>query len=281
MSIAGGYHNAIEAAVTAGCDAVQLFTKNNNQWRAKPLTSDDAQRFAAAVERSGIRTPFAHNCYLINLASPYAELWKKSIDAMVIEVQRCDALGLAYLVAHPGSYVDSSEQQGLRRIASALNQIHAQTRTARVKVLLEITAGQGTNLGHRFEHVTDIIQRVREPERLGACFDTCHAFAAGYSLSPRKEYDATMKELDRTIGIANVKAIHLNDSKRELGSRVDRHEHIGRGQLGLDSFRNLLNDPRFRDVPMCLETPKGLERGKDLDVINLATLRRLIKRSPL
>jgi deoxyribonuclease-4 len=277
MSIAGGYNNAVLAAAKAGCDIVQIFTKNNNQWRAKPLTDEDVSRFNESIRATGIQSSFAHNCYLINLASPDGTLWKKSIDAMVIEIQRCDALGLLYLVSHPGSHMQSSVAEGLRRVAAAIDEVHAQTPGARVQVLLEITAGQGTNLGHRFEHLAEILQRVHDPERLGICFDTCHAFAAGYPLTTPRQYHATMAELDCVIGLGLVKAIHLNDSKRELGSRVDRHEHIGRGQLGLKAFRHLLNDARFRQVPMCLETPKGVERGKDFDVINLAALRRLVK----
>jgi deoxyribonuclease-4 len=277
MSIAGGYENAVHSAVKAGCDAVQLFTKNNSQWYAKPLTEHDVSRFGEALRSNRLRSYFAHNSYLINLASPDSLLWKRSIDALVIELERCDALGLTYLVAHPGSHMESSVDAGLRRIALALDEAHTQTRGARVQLLLEITAGQGTNLGHRFEHLAEILHRVQDPDRLGICFDTCHAFAAGYGMSTPREYQWTMNELDRLVGLSRVKAVHLNDSKRELGSRVDRHEHIGRGHIGLKGFRCLLNDERFRNVPMCLETPKGTERGRDLDVVNLTTLRRLLK----
>jgi deoxyribonuclease-4 len=276
MSIAGGYFNAVVAAQRAGCDTVQLFTKNNNQWRAKELTDDDVRRFAAALRESGVHTPTAHDCYLINLASPDAAMWKKSIEAFVVEIERAEALGIKYLVAHPGSHLESTVEQGLARVALALDEAHGQTRGARVQVLLEITAGQGTNLGHRFEHIGRILSLVRDPDRLGVCFDTCHAFAAGYAMGTQVEYRATMRELDRAIGVKLVKAFHLNDSKRELGSRVDRHEQIGRGHLGLEPFRFLLNDPRFRRVPMYLETPKGTDKGQEWDVINLRTLRRLI-----
>ena len=281
MSIAGGYHNAVLAAQAAGCDTVQLFTKNNNQWRGKPMTDEDARLFRQAIGDSGIKSPTAHNCYLINLASPDATMWKKSIDAMVDEVRRSELLGLTYLVTHPGSHLDSSVEAGLARVARSLDEVHAQTRGAAVQILLEITAGQGTNLGHRFEHLAMILELVRDPDRLGVCFDTCHAFAAGYAMGNEADYRETMRELDRTIGIKQVKAFHLNDSKREFGSRVDRHEHIGRGHLGLAPFRFLLNDPRFLRSPMYLETPKGLENGKELDVINLQTLRRLVKGCPL
>jgi deoxyribonuclease-4 len=274
--MAGGYHNAVLAAQAAGCDTVQLFTKNNNQWRGKPMTDEDARLFRDAMRSSGIRIPTAHNCYLINLASPDPAMWRKSIDAMIDEIRRSEILGLTYLVAHPGSHLDRSVEFGLARVAQALDECHAQTAGAKVKILLEITAGQGTNLGHRFEHLATILSHVRDPDRLGVCFDTCHAFAAGYALGTETDYRATMRELDRTIGIKPLKAFHLNDSKREFGSRVDRHEHIGRGHLGLAPFRFVLNDPRFRRTPMYLETPKGIEKGKDLDVINLRTLRRLL-----
>jgi deoxyribonuclease-4 len=275
--MAGGYHNAVLAAQSAGCDTVQLFTKNNNQWRGKPMTDDDARLFRESIRETGVRIPTAHNCYLINLASPDNAMWKRSIDAMVDEIRRSEMLGLTYLVAHPGSHLESTVETSLRRVAAALDECHAQTRGATVQILLEITAGQGTNLGHRFEHLATILDLVRDPDRLGVCFDTCHAFAAGYPMGSEPDYRRTMRELDRTIGIKLVKAFHLNDSKREFGSRVDRHEHIGRGHLGVRPFRFLLNDPRFRRVPMYLETPKGIEKGKDLDVINLQKLRRLVK----
>ena len=276
MSIAGGCYNAVLAARQAGCDTVQLFTRNNNQWRAKELTDEDVRRFKGAIDEARIQIPVAHASYLINLASPEPALWKKSIDAMVTEICRSDALGLDYLVIHPGSHRDSGESQGLRRVAAALDEAHRQTSGARVQVLLEVTAGQGSNLGYRFEHLARILDLVGQPDRLGVCFDTCHAFAAGYPMGTGKEYSSTMLQLARAVGIEQVKAFHLNDSKRELGSRVDRHEHIGRGKLGLEPFRFLLNDSRFRRVPMYLETPKGRERGEDLDVINLRTLRGLV-----
>lgn len=278
MSMAGGYHNAVLAAQTAGCATVQLFTKNNNQWRGKPMTDDDARMFREAIRETGVQIPTAHNCYLINLASPDAAMWKRSIDAMVDEIRRSEMLGLTYLVAHPGSHLESSVDVGLRRVAAALDELHAQTPGAAVQILLESTAGQGTNLGHRFEHLATILDLVRDPDRIGVCFDTCHAFAAGYAMGTAADYRATMRELDKTVGIKQVKTFHLNDSKREFGSRVDRHEHIGRGQLGLAPFRFLLNDPRFRRTPMYLETPKGTEKGRDLDVINLRTLRRLVRK---
>lgn len=276
MSIAGGYYRAVEIARRCGCDCVQVFTKNNNQWRAKPLTDDDVKRFQQSLKELKIAHPIAHDSYLINLASPDDELWKKSIDAFVVELQRADRLGIPYVVTHPGSYTTSSEEAGLARIATALDEIHGQTRGATAQCLLETTAGQGSNLGWRFEHLATILDGVQDPDRLGVCVDTCHIFAAGYPLADVADYKATMKQLNQTVGIERVKAFHLNDSKRELGSRVDRHAHIGEGHLGLEPFRHLLNDRRFRKVPMYMETPKGERDGEELDVINLRTLRGLI-----
>jgi deoxyribonuclease IV len=276
MSIAGGYFRAVELAHENGCDCVQLFTKNNNQWRAKDLADADAEKFQSALARLGIRHPIAHDSYLINLASPDPALWTKSLDALVIELLRAEKLGIPYLVTHPGAYTDSCESQGLERIVAALDAAHRQTAGITARVLLENTAGQGTCLGWRFEHLGEILRGVAERERLGVCLDTCHALAAGYPLESRLQYEATIAALDRAVGLDYVKAIHLNDSKHPLGSRVDRHEHIGRGKLGLDSFRHLLNDRRFRDTPMYLETPKEQEAGEEMDVVNLRVLRGLI-----
>lgn len=277
MSIVGGYYKAVLAASEAGCQTVQLFTKNTSQWRAKELTKEDTTRFAAALQETGIMRPTAHASYLLNLASPDPALWKRSLDALVVEIRRCDALGIPFLVLHPGSHMQSSVEQGLQRVAKALDRVHRRTGRSSVQVLLETTAGQGTNLGHRFEHLAEILESVRDPDRLGVCFDTCHVFAAGYGMGTQKQYRGTMREFNRIVGLERVKAFHLNDSKRECGSRIDRHEHIGRGELGLEPFRFLLNDRRFRGVPMYLETPKGQERGVLLDVINLRKLQELLR----
>lgn len=276
MSIAGGYYKAVEAAAKLGMDVVQLFTKNNNQWAAKPISDAEAAQFKAAIAATGVGHPTSHDSYLINLASPDDALWKKSIDAFVVELERADMLGIAGVVAHPGACVSSSEEEGLERIAAALDEVHRRTPKVKARCLLETTAGQGSCLGHRFEHLAAVIAGVKQPERLGVCVDTCHVFAAGYPLAPKKEYMATIRALDDAVGLDRVAAVHLNDSKRELGSRVDRHEHIGRGKLGLVPFRLLLNDKRFRHVPMFLETAKGEEEGEDLDAINLRTLRSLV-----
>ena len=275
QSIAGGYYRAVEGAKTRGCDCVQLFTKNNNQWRAKEITREEASRFRNALAELGITHPLSHDCYLINLASADRALWKKSIDAFVIELLRADQLGIPFVVTHPGAYTTGTESSGLTRVIAALNEVNRQTRGGQARCLLETTAGQGTSLGWRFEHLATILDGVDNPEKLGVCVDTCHIFAAGYPLADPREYRRTMRQFDQIVGIRQIHAFHLNDSKRGLGTRVDRHEHIGRGKLGLASFRNLLTDRRFRRIPMYLETPKGEENGVDLDVINLRTLRGL------
>lgn len=297
MSIAGGYFKAVERAHAAGCDCVQVFTaapqqwprlekdlrfgcvntKNNNQWRAKELSDDDAARFQAALAATGVLHPIAHDSYLINLASPDDVLWNKSVEALQIELLRAEKLGIPYVVTHPGSYTVSSEAEGLSRIVAAVDLVHRRTAGIGAQILLENTAGQGTNLGWRFEHLATIIAGVAEPEKLGVCIDTCHTLAAGYPMVQPDEYQATIAELDRVVGLARVKAIHVNDSKQPLGSRVDRHEHIGRGKLGLEAFRHLLNDPRFATTPMYLETAKEQENGEEMDVVNLRTLRGLIE----
>ena len=276
MSIAGGYYKAVDAAAKLGMECVQLFTKNNNQWRARPLTSEDIEAFQAALERTGVKSPVAHDSYLINLASPDDALWEKSVDAYTHELERAKALGLIGVVMHPGSFVTSTEAEGLSRIVEGLNIAHNRTKQARVQTLLEATAGQGSALGHRFEHLAELLDRVEAKERMGVCIDTCHIFAAGYPLHTADEYAATMDEFDRVVGVNWIRAFHLNDSKKPLGSRVDRHEHIGRGYLGLEPFGHLLKDPRFKQTPMYLETEKGEEDGEELDAINLRTLRSLL-----
>ncbi len=278
MSISGGYYRAVEIASDMGCDCVQLFTKNNNQWRAKEITDDDVKRFQTTLQERRIGHPIAHNSYLINLAAPDDVLWRKSIDAHRVELERAEMLGIPYVVAHPGAFTTSSEELGLKRIIAGLNEIHAETRGLKTRTLLETTAGQGSCLGCKFEHLAEIIAGVKDPEWLGVCLDTCHVFAAGYPLGTQKEYRATMKSLDATIGVTQVLAFHLNDSAKPFGSRVDRHAHIGQGHLGLEPFRNLLNDSRFRKVPMYLETPKEEGDGEHMDKANLRTLRSLIEK---
>jgi deoxyribonuclease-4 len=286
MSIAGGLHKAVEAAVALGMDSFQMFTHSPSQWAVHPAddgwrhreqTDDDVAAFRAALRQAGLAYPTAHDSYLINLASPDDAVYRRSIEAFVGEVKRAERLGLSYLVTHPGAHMGAGDETGLTRVARALDETHARCPNFKVRVLLEATAGQGTCLGHRFEHLGSIIKQVKEKKRLGVCVDTCHIFAAGYELAPREKYDATWREFDRQVGIKRLKLFHLNDSKKALGSRVDRHEHLGRGCLGLEPFRLIVNDPRFASLPMILETPK--EDGDDLemDAKNLAILRGLLE----
>lgn len=276
MSIAGGYYKAIEQAAALGMTTCQLFTKNNNQWRAKPLASSEVDDFQRVLRETGVSHPCAHDSYLINLASPDDALWDKSLEAFVVELERAEALGLIGVVMHPGSYVASSEEAGLARIVAALDKVHRRTAGFKTWTLLETTAGQGTNLGHRFEHLAWILERAETSERMGVCVDTCHIFAAGYPIVAAEDYAATFREFDRIIGLDRIRAFHLNDSVKDLGSRVDRHAKIGEGKLGLAPFRHLLNDARFAHIPMYMETPKGEDGGESLDSINLRTLRSLI-----
>jgi deoxyribonuclease-4 len=276
QSIAGGYYKSVEIAHRLKCDCVQLFTKNNNQWRAKELTDDDVALFQAKLHELGVAHPLAHDSYLINLATPDPLLWKKSVDSFIMEMFRADRLGIPYLVTHPGAYTTSSEVAGVAAVARALDEVHRQTHGVKTRVLLETTAGQGSCLGCKFEQLAAMIDAVQNPDLLGICVDTCHIFAAGYAISTEKDYKATMRALDKTVGLKLVKAFHVNDSVKPRGSRVDRHAHIGRGMIGKEGFRLLVNDRRFRKVPMYLETPKGQEKGRDLDAINLRTLRSLI-----
>ncbi len=280
MSIAGGYHKAVEAAHAVSFETVQLFTKNNNQWKAVPITTEQAATFRASLKSTGIVHPVSHASYLINLGSPDDALWRKSIEAMAVEVERCQILGIGDVVVHPGAHVGSGEEAGLKRIAEALDEVARLTEGMEVLIDLETTAGQGSTLGHRFEHLQRILELSAHPERLGVCVDTCHIFAAGYSLETRGEYDGTIEELDRAVGLDRIRVWHLNDSCKDRGSRVDRHAAIGGGKLGLEPFRHLVNDPRFRALPLILETPKGVEEGEDLDARNLRVLRELISASP-
>jgi deoxyribonuclease IV len=278
MSIAGGYYKAVEAAARFGMATCQVFTKNNNQWRAKPIGDEDVTLFAAALREKQLVQPLSHASYLINLASGNPELWEKSVDGMVVELQRASQLGIAYVVVHPGAHTSITEEEGIDNVVRAIDEIHRRANRVKANILLETTAGQGTCLGCRFEQLAAMIDKVRQNERLGICVDTCHLFAAGYPLTDRKEYLKTIRELDRLVGLDRVKAFHLNDSKKDFGSRVDRHDHIGHGKIGLQAFANVLTDRRFRDLPMYLETPKEAnEAGEEWDAVNLRTLRDLLK----
>jgi deoxyribonuclease-4 len=280
MSIAGGYYKSVEAARRVGCDVVQLFTKNNNQWRAKPIVKDDVAQFAAALKAHGISQPLSHASYLINLASGNPELWERSVDGMVVELQRAAQLGIAYVVLHPGASAGLSEAEGIDNVIRAIDEIHRRAPQVAAQILLETTAGQGSCLGCRFEQLAEMIERVQQRERIGICVDTCHLFASGYAITDRKDYLKTFRDFDRLIGLGRIKAFHLNDSKKDFGSRVDRHAHIGHGKIGLEAFSHLLRDRRFRNVPMYLETPKETnDAGEEWDVVNLRTLRQLVTKS--
>jgi deoxyribonuclease-4 len=280
MSIAGGYYKAVEAAAKCEMQTVQLFTKNNNQWRAKEIGAEEVARFAASLAEHGVEQPISHASYLINLGSGNEELWEKSVAGLVVELERAQQLGIAYVVMHPGAHCERSAEEGMASIVRGLDEVHRRTPQVASQVLLETTAGQGTCLGCRFEHLAEILAEVQQSERLGVCVDTCHLFAAGYPLSERSDYEHTFGELGRIIGWERIKAFHLNDSKKPLGSRVDRHDHIGQGHIGLAAFTHLVNDARFRKIPMYLETPKGTnDDGEDWDVVNLRTLRGLVVNS--
>jgi len=275
MSIAGGVYKALWRGKEIGCDTIQIFTKNANQWQAKPFIPEDIEAFHKARGETGIWPIVAHDSYLINLASPDKGLYERSLEALWEELQRAQALGLPYLVMHPGSHMGEGEEGGFYQIARGINLLHQ--RGMDVMVLLETTAGQGSNLGYRFEHFAKIIEMIEEDKKVGVCFDTCHVFAAGYDISTPEGYEATFEEFNRIIGLDRLKVVHLNDSKAASGTRIDRHEHIGQGHLGLGPFRRLLQDPHLATLPFILETPKGKDpQGEDWDAVNLRVLKELL-----
>ena len=274
MSIAGGVGNAFLEGRKVACEAIQIFTKSSRQWASKPLEKDEIAQFHANRKETGIAAVVAHDSYLLNLGSPDPVLRQRSIGAFIDEMERCEALGVANLIAHPGAHIGVGEVEGIKIIAKSLDEVHKACAGFQVKVTLEITAGQGSNLGYRFEQIGDIIAATKECDRLRVCFDTEHAFAAGYDIRTQEGYERTFAEFDKTIGLALLAAFHLNDSKKEFHSRVDRHEHIGKGFIGVDAFRRLMNDQRFWGLPMCLETPKGPDLKADKE--NLTLLRSLI-----
>ncbi|HEV2108003.1 MAG TPA: deoxyribonuclease IV [Thermomicrobiales bacterium] len=276
MSIAGGVHLALERAAEIQMTACQIFTKNDRQWVAKPLDPDNIRRFREQREALGFNRAaiISHASYLINLASPDDLLWHKSMEAFQDELERCRLLDVPYLVVHPGAHVGSGTEVGVRRVAAALDAIHHALPDNQTMTLLETTAGQGTTLGASFDEIAAIMAITRDQELVGVCLDTCHVFAAGYDLREPEGYATTMESFDRSIGLERLRAIHVNDSKHPAGSRKDRHQHIGQGEIGLEGFRSVVNDPRLRSVPALLETEKG-DNGEH-DVRNLATLRGLI-----
>jgi deoxyribonuclease-4 len=283
ISTAGGIYQAFARGKVAGCDSILVFTKSNRQWSAKPLTAEDIAAYQqAATEHSDIFPVSVHASYLINIASPDEALWEKSYQALKDEVERAAALGIGQVTFHPGSFMSGDETGGLHNIARALKRLLEETaETApETTICLETMAGQGTNLGARFEHIAYLLERGGPSDRLGVCFDTCHVFSAGYDIRTPEAYEATMAEFDHVVGLEHICCFHLNDSKFPLGSGKDRHEHIGRGYIGLEGFANFLNDPRWANHPAHLETPKTEtdENGQEIemDVVNLAGLRELI-----
>lgn len=277
MSAAGGPEQALLAAASFGMTACQLFTKNNKQWKAAPLQIETVALFAETLKRLGsIQNTTAHASYLINLATKNDALWKQSLAAMIDELQRGEQLGLDALVVHPGSASDDDEGGALMRVAEAVDEAMGVLPKLKTKLLLETTAGQGKSVGHRFKQLGTILGKAKKGKKVGICLDTCHVFAAGYALSPISDYQTTIQEFDDEIGLDRLAMLHVNDSVKGLGCRVDRHAHLGHGSIGLEGFRNILSDARFAHLPMILETPKGESPdGREWDAINLSRLREL------
>lgn len=274
-SIAGGVYNAVIRGQTATCDTIQMFNKSNNQWRAKTLGKEEVERFFATIEQTGIDVACSHASYLINMASPDAALNEKSLGSLKEEVARCNLLRIPNLVFHPGAHVGSGEKAGMDRIVSNINALFEAIPDNAVTLCLETTAGQGSVLGHTFEQLAYMIERVENDAQVGVCLDTCHVFAAGYPISDPTGYEKTMARFDQTVGIDRLRVVHLNDSKRPFGSRKDRHEHIGKGEIGIDGFRNVVNDPKLKRIPMVIETPKEDDLAEDRE--NLKVLRSLVE----
>lgn len=274
MSIAGGVGNAFIEGKKVDCEAIQIFTKSSRQWASKPYTKEEIEQFHINRKETGIGAVIAHDSYLLNMGSPDAALRQRSVAAFIDELERCEVLRVTNLIAHPGAHVGAGELDGIKTIAKSLDEVHRACPGYRTRITLEITAGQGSNLGYRFEQIGNMIDATNENDRLRVCFDTEHAFAAGYDLRTKEGYERTFSEFDEVIGIDRLAAFHLNDSKKEFNSRVDRHEHIGKGFIGVEAFRLLMNDRRFWGLPMCLETPKGPDLKEDRE--NLELLRSLI-----
>jgi deoxyribonuclease-4 len=274
-STQGGVSAAVTLAQKLGFTGMQIFTKNNNRWQAKPLSKEEIKKYKSLMNESGIQYVVSHDSYLINLCAKDDALLEKSRTAFIDELQRCKQLGITHLNFHPGAHGGMGEKEGIRLIADSLNYCHSQTSGYKVKSMLELTAGQGTALGSTFEQIAEIISLVKAKKRMCVCIDTAHIFAAGYDIRDKKNYRGVMKHYNEIIGAELLQCYHLNDSKKELGSRVDRHEHIGKGHIGLEGFRNIMNDEQFFHVPKILETPK--EKGQFEDIENLKVLRSLIK----
>lgn len=275
FSIAGGLHKTLLIAHRYGCTALQIFTKNSNTWKERIVTDEEIDQFRQVREEVGITAIAAHTSYLINLASPEKQKHHMSKEALVHELERSADLDITYVVLHPGAHMGSGEKNASMRVAEAVNEVFDRVPPSDTRLLLETTAGQGSNIGHTFEQLALMVKHIRDKDRVGICFDTCHAFAAGYDIRTLEAYEKTMEQFDKLLGLNNLNVIHLNDSKKGLGSHVDRHEHIGKGMIGTDAFNEIMNDTRFDTVPKILETPKG--KGTiDYDAINLKALRDMV-----
>jgi deoxyribonuclease-4 len=271
-SIAGGIHNAIYSGAQIGCDVVQIFSKNQLQWKGKKISQENADQFRVAIDKTGVYPMTVHDSYLINLASPDPETYRKSFSAFIDELKRCEFLGIPYLVMHPGSHMGRGEVAGIIAISEALRNSYTEADCQKTVILLETTAGQGTNLGYTFKQLRDIIDQSRLEERIAVCVDTCHIFAAGYDLRTKESWNETKTRFDRILGLEKLKAFHLNDSLQDLGSRVDRHARIDKGQISLEGFSALVNDPDLRQIPMILEVPGG-NKAYQQDIHKLRRLR--------
>jgi deoxyribonuclease-4 len=274
-STSGGVSKSVDLAEKLGFTAMQIFTKNNNRWFQKPLDENEIDAFKSKLKKSKIEFVVSHDSYLINLCAKDKTILKKSQSAFLDELERCELLAIPYLNFHPGAHLGAGEKDGIKLIAESLNLAHDKTKEYKVSSMLEATAGQGTAIGYRFEQLQKIIELVEHKERMSVCIDTVHVFAAGYDIKNPKEYKKVIKAFDEIIGLDRLKCFHMNDSKKELGSRVDRHEHIGKGFIGLDGFSNIMNDRRLKNIPKILETPKGKEQLEDLE--NIAALKKLIE----
>lgn len=275
MSTGGGVWKALQRGAEIGCDAVQIFVKNNMQWFGKPYAPNDLALYGNELAAQKVQAVFGHAGYLINLGAPASPNRENSLKSLLQEIQLATQLGVPFLVMHPGAHLGAGDQAGIAQIVAGLNEVFRATKQAPVRIALENTAGQGTCLGHQIAHLAAIFDAVDDPKRLGVCLDTAHFFAAGYDIRTPKGWDAAMAEVDKLIGLKQVLAFHLNDSKTDLGSRVDRHDHIGKGKIGKEAFRHIVNDPRLKKLPGCLETPKSKDLHEDVE--NLRTLRDLVR----
>ncbi len=275
FSIAGGLHKALLTAKRYGCTALQLFTKNSNTWKERIVTDEEIDLFRQTRKEVEITAIASHTSYLINLASPEGQKHHMSKEALIHELERSASLDIPYVVLHPGAHMESGEENGCLRIAETINEVFDRVPPGETKLLLETTAGQGTNIGYTFEQLALIIEHIKDKDRVGICFDTCHTFAAGYDIRTPEAYAKTMEKFDGILGLNNLCLLHINDSKKGLGSRIDRHEHIGKGEIGPTAFKEIMNDTRLETVPKILETPKG-KGATDYDKINLGVLRNMM-----